>query len=81
MDNSVGTISGFFAVIGGAIGLGFCCEKQNKTASDHNLRAFLAFCILGFVTSFGAVIVNLNCGLYYSYFLTGDGKYLKRTFN
>ena len=75
MDNSVGAISGLFAIIGGAIGLGFCCEKQKKTSNDHSLKAFLAFCMLGFVISFGAVVVNINCAIYYSYFLTKDGKF------
>ena len=49
LSNLFSGISGLFALIGGAVGLGFCCEKEEKTSDSHVLRGF--FLTLSFTTS------------------------------
>ena len=73
LDNSIGFISGLFAIIGGGIGLGFCCEKENRTSQSCAIQAFLAFAIIGIVASLAAVITNINSAMSMSYFISGQG--------
>lgn len=72
LDNVIGGVAGLFALIGGGLGLGFCCESQKRTHQSHSVRAFLAFSLIGIPVSLFAVVVNVNSVLSLVYFLNGN---------
>lgn len=75
IDNLVGAVSGLFAVVAGAAGLGFCCESAQKTSRSCSVQTIVAMHILGCVASPFACIVNINSFLFlFPIWMAAEGK-------